>query len=165
MGRQAASGVGRNCCFWRAACFRSEVNSWNGRLVQYFLTKAPQLYPRSIIILKTCALCISTVTLEAQTLLKAAWDWAPTHVLLVTSLSRPPPLQLLLSLPLLLRQRPRQRQRWQLCRKPRTKIWTSMDRYSTHLPTDVYSCKHQIGYKCTQQSIIQPPAGDQKSHI
>lgn len=42
--RQVASGVGRNCCFWRAACFRSEVRSWNGRRVQYFLIKAQQ-YP------------------------------------------------------------------------------------------------------------------------
>lgn len=40
--RQVASGVGRNCCFWRAACFRSEVSSWNGRRVQYFLIKAQQ---------------------------------------------------------------------------------------------------------------------------
>lgn len=44
-GRQEASGVGRNCCFWRAACFRSEVSSWNERRVQYFLIKA-QHYPR-----------------------------------------------------------------------------------------------------------------------
>ena len=43
--RQVASGVGRNCCFWRAACFCSEVSSWNGRLVQYFLIKA-QHYPK-----------------------------------------------------------------------------------------------------------------------
>ncbi len=40
--RQVASGVGRNCCFWRAACFCSEVHSWNGRRVQYFLIKAQQ---------------------------------------------------------------------------------------------------------------------------
>lgn len=38
--RQVASGVGKNCCFWIAACFRSEVSFWNGRLVQYFLIKA-----------------------------------------------------------------------------------------------------------------------------
>lgn len=36
---------GSNCCFWRAACFRSEVSSRNGRRVQYFLIKA-QHYPK-----------------------------------------------------------------------------------------------------------------------
>lgn len=43
--RQVASGVGRNCCFWRAACFHSGVCSWNERHAQNFLIKA-QHYPK-----------------------------------------------------------------------------------------------------------------------
>lgn len=36
-GRAASqSGEGSECCFWRAACFRSEVIAWNGRRVQSF---------------------------------------------------------------------------------------------------------------------------------
>lgn len=37
---QVASKVGRECCFWRAACFCSEVIAWNGRSVQSFPLKA-----------------------------------------------------------------------------------------------------------------------------
>lgn len=34
-GRAASqSGEGNECCFWTAACFRSEVIAWNGRCVQ-----------------------------------------------------------------------------------------------------------------------------------
>lgn len=45
--RQVASGVGRNCCFWIAACFHSEVSFWNGRHVQYFFIKA-QHYSKTL---------------------------------------------------------------------------------------------------------------------
>ena len=43
--RQAAIEVGRNCWFWRADCFRSEVSAWKGRCDQFFLLKA-QHYPK-----------------------------------------------------------------------------------------------------------------------
>lgn len=38
--RQVASGVSRNCCFWIATCFHSEVSFWKGQRVQYVLITA-----------------------------------------------------------------------------------------------------------------------------
>lgn len=47
-GEACGQWSGRDCCFWRAACFCAEVIAWNGRCVQSFLLKAhdPQILSR-----------------------------------------------------------------------------------------------------------------------